>query len=313
MPIGLPNCSRLFACSIASSSAFCAMPTASAARAAKARVRVTGPSSETSSSSYLRSPLATSACSSGGELRQRERHGGEVRPGVERPPQLLEQHRLLDEAEPGAARLLGHGDAEPAQLGQLVPRRLALVEQRARLAAQLVLLFREGESHLDLGRPSTRSAMMLRRISDVPASIVLPRVRSWPWRHHSSASPSWISSASFVEPLHRLRPLELRDGALRAGDARLDELRQRAVVRELQRLELDPLARDHVAEPRVVGRRAPWRGRRACGRAPRGCPSARSRACRARGAASSSPPPSRCRSRRGRSRRAPRRSRRRSR
>ena len=65
MPIGLPNCSRLFACSTASSSAFCAMPTASAASAANARVRVTGPSSETSWSSYLRWPLATSACSSG--------------------------------------------------------------------------------------------------------------------------------------------------------------------------------------------------------------------------------------------------------
>ena len=46
---------------------------------------------------------------------------------------------------------------------------------------ELVLLGGEREVHeayRDLGSPSTRSAMMLRRISEVPASIVLPRLRS---------------------------------------------------------------------------------------------------------------------------------------
>ena len=52
-------------------------------------------------------------------------------------------------------------------------------EERPRLRAQLVLQRREGEIHQrDLGSPSTRSATMFRRISDVPASIVLPRLRS---------------------------------------------------------------------------------------------------------------------------------------
>src|SRR5262245_16267615 len=53
------------------------------------------------------------------------------------------------------------------------------------------------------------------------------------------------------QPLVLLRPVELRDRALGAGDAGLDELRQRAVVRELEGLELDPLTRDEVAQARV--------------------------------------------------------------
>src|SRR6266511_4105930 len=56
----------------------------------------------------------------------------------------------------------------------------ALREHVASLAPQQLLVLRERELHpyRPLGRPSTRSAMMLRRISDVPASIVLPRERS---------------------------------------------------------------------------------------------------------------------------------------
>ena len=64
--------------------------------------------------------------------------------------------------------------ASSAQDGSGVRR-----EEGPRLCAQLLLLGGEREIHQrDLGRPSTRSAMMLRRISDVPASIVLPRLRS---------------------------------------------------------------------------------------------------------------------------------------
>src|ERR1041385_8267005 len=50
------------------------------------------------------------------------------------------------------------------------------------------------------------------------------------------------------QPLVLLRPVQLRAGALGTGDAGLHQLRQRAVVRQLQRLELDPLLRDAVAD-----------------------------------------------------------------
>ena len=98
----------------------------------------------------------------------------------ERASHLLEQDRLLEEPEPGAAVLLRDRDAGPAELGELLPGRLRVGrEEGARLRAKLLLLGREREIHQrDLGSPSTRSAMMLRRISDVPASIVLPRLRS---------------------------------------------------------------------------------------------------------------------------------------
>ena len=97
--------------------------------------------------------------------------------GVERAARLLEQDRLVDEREPAAAAILRNRDAEPAELAQLRERGVRVrLEERARLAAQLLLLLAERELHQrDLGRPSTRSAMMLRRISEVPASIVLPR------------------------------------------------------------------------------------------------------------------------------------------
>ena len=49
----------------------------------------------------------------------------------------------------------------------------------SRSALQLELLVGEREIHQRLlGSPSTRSATMLRKTSDVPASIVLPRLRS---------------------------------------------------------------------------------------------------------------------------------------
>ena len=76
---------------------------------------------------------------------------------------LLEQDRAVEEAE----------------LRKLVASPAAVREHVARLAPQQLLLLGERELHQrDLGRPSTRSAMMLRRISLVPASIVLPRLRS---------------------------------------------------------------------------------------------------------------------------------------
>src|SRR6478609_6032572 len=56
------------------------------------------------------------------------------------------------------------------------------------------------------------------------------------------------------QPLVLLRPVQLRAGALWPGDAGLHELRQRAVVRQLERLQFDPLLRDAVTDERIVGR-----------------------------------------------------------
>src|SRR5581483_9949058 len=135
------------------------------------------------------------------------RNVGEVGTGVERIAGLLEEDRLLDEAE---ARLR---DVEPAELRELRPavvlrrvpvavERIALGEPLACEAFQLDLVVGEGEVHQrDLGSPSTRSATMFRRTSDVPASIVLPRLRSCWWFHQpSSVIPSGprSSRASFV-------------------------------------------------------------------------------------------------------------------
>src|ERR1043166_3999644 len=55
------------------------------------------------------------------------------------------------------------------------------------------------------------------------------------------------------QPLVLLRPVELGARAFGPGDARLHQRRERAVVRQLQRLELDPFLRDAVADERVVG------------------------------------------------------------
>src|ERR1700675_1159865 len=65
-----------------------------------------------------------------------------------------------------------HCTIEKGELVQLIPSPTAVRGHFTRFATQQVLLFGEGELHQrDLGRPSTRSAMMLRRISLVPASI----------------------------------------------------------------------------------------------------------------------------------------------
>src|SRR5580765_6780007 len=62
------------------------------------------------------------------------------------------------------------------------------------------------------------------------------------------------------QPLVLLGPVQLRARALGPGDAGLHQLRRRAVVGQLERLELDPLLRDAVADERVV-RRALFRER----------------------------------------------------
>src|SRR5439155_1472049 len=83
---------------------------------------------------------------------------------------------------PGAMALCP-GRAVPAILRRRDLREarkgVTLLEKRAGLRAELVLFRREAEVHQRLlGRPRTRSAMMFRRISDVPASMVFPLLRS---------------------------------------------------------------------------------------------------------------------------------------
>src|SRR2546429_6536034 len=63
-----------------------------------------------------------------------------------------------------------------------------------------------------------------------------------------------------AEDLHRqlrqtlvlLGPVQLRAGPFRSGDAGLDQSRQRAVVRQLQGLQLDPLLCNAIPDDRIV-------------------------------------------------------------
>ena len=108
-----------------------------------------------------------------GDSRSLQRERGEPlvlgSAGVEELLATIRATRLFEE----------HGTVEEAELGQLLTAPAAVREHLTGLAPQQFLLLREGELHQrDLGRPSTRSAMMLRRISLVPASIVFPRLRS---------------------------------------------------------------------------------------------------------------------------------------
>src|SRR5205807_4780100 len=115
------------------------------------------------------------------------------RPVVEDAAELLEQHCSVEEVE-----ILRLEDPDPAELGELGHRRRRIrLEERARLAAQVFLFRTEREIHHRLlGSPSTRSATMLRRISLVPASIVLPRERScWYCQYPSAYPPPSVSCA----------------------------------------------------------------------------------------------------------------------
>src|SRR5207248_1459320 len=152
---------------------------------------------------------------SASESRQRERDRREVRTRIERVTKLLEHDRLFDEAQAGTTLRLGDRRAGPSKTCELWPGRtvpailrrgdlreapegVTLREERASLRAELVLFWREAEVHQRLrGRPRTRSAMMFRRSSDVPASMVLPRLRScWYCQKPSHTPPSPSSCAA---------------------------------------------------------------------------------------------------------------------
>src|SRR5207249_10759284 len=108
------------------------------------------------------------------------------------------------EAESGTTLRLGDRRAGPPQTTELGPGRAVrlLLEERAGVRTELVLLRREAEVHQRLrGRPRTRSAMMFRRTSDVPASIELPRLRSCARCHlPRSITRSEPSSSTAVVP-----------------------------------------------------------------------------------------------------------------
>src|SRR5207247_1863233 len=195
-PIGRPNCSRLFACSTPSARARLATPTASRASAARARRRVAamifaaagGAASSRASSSSKVTRARRRVASTGSRTRTSRR-------AARRAGGPLEHDPLFDKAQAGTTLRLRERRAGPSTTGELWPGRavpairrrrdlrearegITLLEERAGLRAELVLLRREAEVHQRLrGRPSTRSAMMFRRISDVPASMVLPRLR----------------------------------------------------------------------------------------------------------------------------------------
>src|SRR5207247_4270141 len=55
-----------------------------------------------------------------------EDYRGEEGPGIRGPSHLLEHDGELDQAEPGAAVLLGEGKPEPAELAHLAPELIAI-------------------------------------------------------------------------------------------------------------------------------------------------------------------------------------------
>ena len=142
-------------------------------RAARSTVSRCG-TSPSSSSDQASSPTSGRA----GTTTESSGRGRVERPAE--PPRTAAPRRRS--REPAAAALLGHRDAEPAELGA-APRaaRSGFASRSARASrrsSSCSSVKAKSHPHRLLGRPSTRSAMMLRRISDVPASIVFPRERS---------------------------------------------------------------------------------------------------------------------------------------
>ena len=127
-----------------------------------------------------------------GEQRRRHRRGLDERLGQRGPAGLLEQQHQVELVHAQPAVRLGHSEPDHAHLGQRRPHRrrrtvgavvgashagahrvgrALLGQQVAHRVAEQQLVVGEGEAHggYFLGRPSTRSATMLRWISLVPA------------------------------------------------------------------------------------------------------------------------------------------------
>jgi hypothetical protein len=94
--------------------------------------------------------------------------------------------------------------------------------------------------------------MMLRRISEVPASMVLPRLRSC-WYAVQLRGRTEQRQRQLGQPLVGLGPVQLGQRPLGAGHAGLHQLGQRAVVGVAQPLQVDPQLCHPVTHQRVVG------------------------------------------------------------
>ncbi len=180
----------------------------------------------------LASPRATSAWRSAGSAGRRDGDGRVVRRVGQRAPHLLEEHRLLEKAEARAAVCSPRTDT-PVQPNSARSAHVRLRVHREigpRLRAELLLLGREREVHQrDLGRPSTRSAMMFRRISVVPGLDrvaatseleVLPVAAVGCVLREELRVGAEQLERDLRHPLVRLRPLQLDDRRLGAGRRR---------------------------------------------------------------------------------------------
>ena len=123
-----------------------------------------------------------------GEGRDDDCHRLDHGPGHRRVAELLEQQDRVDDAEAHPAGVLRSEDADDAHVGELLPQRRAvgpavlpqraqvgggelLREQVAETVGEQELVVGESEAHRQtpFGSCRTRSAMMLRWISFVPA------------------------------------------------------------------------------------------------------------------------------------------------
>ena len=114
---------------------------------------------------------------------------------VERAPELLEEHGLLDEGETRAAVLLRDRDPGPAELGELLPRRLRVGgEERPGLLAERVLLGCEGEVHV-LVLPAADTPM-LRAAANTSHAVVLSRANILEYWRSLRPRPARFSPAN---------------------------------------------------------------------------------------------------------------------
>src|SRR5207249_3562048 len=164
--------------------------------------------------------------------------------------ELLEENRLLDEPEAGAAFGFAHRDAEPAELRELGPaivrravpiavERVAFAEPGARLPLQLELLCRQREVHQrPFGRPSTRSrATSSSRFTPTSSDAVsakpsVPRSCSsvvtatcQPWPSSPSRFDTGTSTSSKKISLNSASPVICRSGRTSTPGACMSTIR----------------------------------------------------------------------------------------
>ena len=137
------------------------------------------------------------------ENRRRDHRARDVGAGKAGAPHLLHQEHHVEERAVAPAEGPRHQQTGPAEGPDLLPeivakapriegellhqrRRAALVQERSRRAHEELLRSREGEVHgqasgrAGAGRRRPRTAIVVRRISDVPPAIVWPRL-TWYW------------------------------------------------------------------------------------------------------------------------------------